>query len=296
MKKAFSLIELSIVILIIGILVAGVTQSSRLIAQMRLASARAMTNSSPIASIRDLVFWFEPTLEESFLTTQAEDGTQISQWNDINPFAVNNKYYAVKTASAQVIYKSNAINGIPGLQFTGANSANGYFTLSTTTVIGGATNIQTTNNRFTIFVVSKLDIISDAINRGLIYNGNASISGWGYYRDTSNKRGILFGGVVADLSTSASSSLNPEIISVVYTGNGATTIPVYVNGIAEAYPSLGSSPATPTSSLFIGGTSNTAENWNGFISEIIVYDRALKTEERQSIERYLGKKYGIRTS
>ena len=42
-SKAFSLIELSIVILIIRILVAGVTQSSRLVTQFRLLSARNMT-------------------------------------------------------------------------------------------------------------------------------------------------------------------------------------------------------------------------------------------------------------
>lgn len=50
-QKAFSLIELSIVILIIGILVAGVTQSSRLVKQIRLASIKSMTLSSPVSSI-----------------------------------------------------------------------------------------------------------------------------------------------------------------------------------------------------------------------------------------------------
>ncbi|MFM7621060.1 MAG: prepilin-type N-terminal cleavage/methylation domain-containing protein, partial [Alphaproteobacteria bacterium] len=48
LNKAFSLIELSIVILIIGILVAGVTQSSRLVNQFRLTSARNITLSSPL--------------------------------------------------------------------------------------------------------------------------------------------------------------------------------------------------------------------------------------------------------
>ena len=38
--KAFSLIELSIVILIIGILVTGIVQSSRLVNQMKLQTAR----------------------------------------------------------------------------------------------------------------------------------------------------------------------------------------------------------------------------------------------------------------
>ena len=33
---------------------------------------------------------------------------------------------------------------------------------------------------------------------------------------------------------------------------------------------------------------------NGDIGEIIIFSRALKTEERQAVERYLGKKWGIR--
>jgi len=145
MKKAFSLIELSIVILIIGILIAGVTQGSRLITQMRLNTARTLTNSSPVASIKDLVFWFEPTLEESFLSSQAEDQLQISQWNDINPQSIK-KYFALKTASAHVTYEDNAINSLPGVRFNGANSANGYLTLSSTSSTSDFTNIQTTTN------------------------------------------------------------------------------------------------------------------------------------------------------
>lgn len=64
-KNAFSLIELSIVILIIGILVAGVTQSSRLIRQMKISSARSITNSSPVSSISNLAGWWETTLDSS---------------------------------------------------------------------------------------------------------------------------------------------------------------------------------------------------------------------------------------
>ena len=56
-QKAFSLIELSIVILIIGILVAGVTQSSRLVSQFRLISARNITLSSPVPTIKNLAYW-----------------------------------------------------------------------------------------------------------------------------------------------------------------------------------------------------------------------------------------------
>jgi len=47
-KVAFSLLELSVVILIIGLLVIGITKGKRIIDQARLRSSLALTNSSPI--------------------------------------------------------------------------------------------------------------------------------------------------------------------------------------------------------------------------------------------------------
>ncbi len=45
-KLAFSLIELSIVVLLIGILIAGVTQGSRLIRQSKIKTAQNLTKNS----------------------------------------------------------------------------------------------------------------------------------------------------------------------------------------------------------------------------------------------------------
>jgi hypothetical protein len=53
----------------------------------------------------------------------------------------------------------------------------------------------------------------------------------------------------------------------------------------------------------IGGNKNIAtgglgpENdtaWNGYISEIIIFSKALKAEERKSVEQYLSQKYSVR--
>ena len=60
-KLAFSLIELSVVILIIGILVLGVTQGSRMMYEAKLKSAISLTQSSPVISMENLVLWLEPT-------------------------------------------------------------------------------------------------------------------------------------------------------------------------------------------------------------------------------------------
>ena len=127
MKKnsAFSLIELSIVILIIGILVAGVTQSSRLVAQMKLASAQSITRSADISSIRDLVFWAETSLENSITNSagslQIEDGNSISSWNDINPQISAKINVTQATTANQPTYKALGINGLPSLSFNGSS-------------------------------------------------------------------------------------------------------------------------------------------------------------------------------
>ena len=97
----------------------------------------------------------------------------------------------------------------------------------------------------------------------------------------------------------------PYILSVVYTGNTAssattsTGITFFYNGsaLSTASQTISSNLSTTvTTPLMLGnsGTTALAENFTGSIGEIIVYDRALKREERQSIETYLGKKWGIR--
>ena len=83
--QAFSLVEISVVIIIIGILIAGVTQGARLIDESRLKTARDLTVNSRINSMEQLVFWYEPTLVSSFSKADAVDGARVSQWNDNNP-------------------------------------------------------------------------------------------------------------------------------------------------------------------------------------------------------------------
>ncbi|GDX36164.1 hypothetical protein LBMAG18_06750 [Alphaproteobacteria bacterium] len=79
------MIELSAVILIIGILVAGVTQSSRLVRQIRLATTRSLTTSSPVTSIKNLSLWHEPVMDSSFIPAKSQDNSLVSAWYDINP-------------------------------------------------------------------------------------------------------------------------------------------------------------------------------------------------------------------
>ena len=122
LKRAFSLIELSIVILIIGILVAGVTQSSRLVRQIKIQSIRNLTTNSPIPTIKDLMIWVETSLEKSFIETEAQNNNPVSIWYDSNPTSIEKNNAIASSAVNYPIYIENVFNGvIPALRFDGVN-------------------------------------------------------------------------------------------------------------------------------------------------------------------------------
>ena len=57
--KAFTLIEVSIVILIVGIMIAGTFIGNRLVAKSRLAAAESLARSSPVPGIKDNMLWLK---------------------------------------------------------------------------------------------------------------------------------------------------------------------------------------------------------------------------------------------
>lgn len=290
--RAFSLIELSIVILIIGILIAGVTQSSRLVTQMRLSSARTLTNSAPVSSIKGLLVWLEPTSVDSFLDAEAGDALDLTVWKDINPQS-SSKITATVTAAAagDITYAANGINGLPTVNFKIGGNATKRLALSA--------SLDSNSNATTAFVVYRdLSANSGSTNRTLFWNGATTAQGWGYMKvNTTWLRRVAS---IADNDGAAMSLTAPEIVSI--TMSGATTsdkVNSYVNGVIDINNvTLASAFTTPTA-FFVGNYSTAgafANPWQGYISEVIVYDRVLKSEERKSIETYLGKKYGIKVT
>jgi prepilin-type N-terminal cleavage/methylation domain-containing protein len=291
--KGFSLIELSIVILIIGILVAGVTQSSRLINMMKIQSARSLTMTSPVSSISNLVLWYEPTLEKSFDSSEAADATEVTTWFDTNPQS-SSKNNAISVGSARPKYKSNCLNGLPCLSFDG----NDY--LDTTQLIGGL--------RLSIFMVVSVANISVGTCCTTLLNSNGNwMLGKAHFQFDGTANISSTTGVVAffanDVSTGHYSIRNgalanfPYIYSLIDKGNSVT---LYINGATSgsgaSVGNLNGVIKTPVThnigSWFDGGTRS--RYLIGSIAEIIIFDRDLKIDERQDVEKYLAKKWAIK--
>lgn len=292
MKKAFSLIELSIVILIIGILIAGVTQSSRLIAQMRLATARAQTQSSPVTSISGLSVWYESTSEKSFLEAETDNNLSVSSWFDINPQTTRKINVTQSSGTAKPTYIASGINNLPVISFDGGDNLDSAALTFDNFV---------SSNQATFFVVQKYTA------------GNTASFGWQVtsttfrflihaYHQASNAVYFDFGtccGSDARLTTTVTISANQNIAQVISATKKTTGYAeLRVNGaIVMSEPSaMNSSLTTTSTATFSIGAANGTNNFEGQIAEVIIFNRALKNEERQAVEQYLGKKWGIKIS
>ena len=140
--KGFTLVEIMIVVLIIGILIAGILASQRIIAKFRITTAQTLTISSPVHGIPDSTIWLESSLEKSFKDSESSDTNTLSAWYDIRESL--NKNNAVQTNSANAPTYSNTINYIHAVKFDGTND---YLTIPDASFLN--------NSSYTIFVLEK---------------------------------------------------------------------------------------------------------------------------------------------
>ncbi len=311
--NAFSLIELSIVILIIGILIAGITAASSKVRESKLNIAKSLTQSSDVSSIPGLSLWLEPTMAESFPAADAADGATITKWKDINPQISSSLTATAQTgtiaspvdlptdstpAIPQITYKLDGINGIPTASF------NVNTTLSNTTKRFTLSNIPMTNNSSTTFIVYQS--LSSGSESTLIGNTNfSSNQGWEYGKTSTNVRYINFA------SSSGQSGFNgepinttPQIDTITISSSSSGSVIVYTNGVNNMPSGINNIVVGApinfniSTGFYIGNYGNSSSSffsaWKGYISEVIIYDRVLESDDRKSVEAYLGKKYGIK--
>ncbi len=317
-STAFSLIELSIVILIVGIIIAGITQSSRLVRQSKLKSAQNLTQSSPVSSMRSISLWLETTQEASF-PAALDDEASVVQWNDINP-QTQSRFYAVPASgitgsgSSNIVYDLDGVNGLPSIKFNGTAGTTGILTLSTSsTTLTKAPVITTSDpnaaNAFTAFMVYRLDDTATGADYTVLYNGTSGTNGWGYYRDNAatNARTAVIGSGTPYKVASSTLATTQEIATITYSGfnagsatPGTKTTNLYINGGTNftgttGVNATGSTTAvtSPTTEMYIGGMTASTKPWKGYISEVIIFDSVLKTQDLRDVASYLSKKYNI---
>ncbi len=294
-KQAFSIVELSIVVLILGVMLAGIINYNNFVLKASLVSARKITKSSAIIKIENLALWLDATAQNSFKSDELantvflndiSDKQTIGWWQDVNlqkvyPARLN---FTANNLVNRPKYWVSAINNLPALYFDG----NDFLRIE---------NLSTSNiaseNEITIFVVQNVkssnlatftinSSTQNAANSGERIMLNAYYNNH-FYFDFGNYNSL---DRVTKNYTSQSYLAKPQLISAIKNGNNSS---FYINSKLEETQNTTSSLNTSLERYLEIGTS-----FDGYIGEILIFNRALKARERMLIERYLLNKWKIK--
>lgn len=294
-RLGFSLIELSIVILVIGILVVGITQGSRILRESRLFSARALTTSSPVWSTTGLILWLETSLKTSF-DANISTGTAISSWYDNNQLSQSKNNTSQGTPEYRPTYQENVINGLPAVRFDSTNDH----------LIIPNFELRNIGNRgFAIFAVVK----KTQSGRGdfFSYKSLANDDDFGLLIDTNNRVRYSLkvnSANIINFSRSFDIAITGTNFNILtFTRSEASVYNGYVNGTlgltaagATNFTDINAGTSLLIGSNHLNGSFVPDLSFGGDVAEIIIFNRGLKLNERKSIEQYLAQKYRLKTS
>ena len=224
--------------------------------------------------LKTSIFWLDAANSDSF-GAPIVNNDPVSQWNDLS----GNDNNAIQvTPSYQPTYVTNGINGLPSLDFDGGNDY-----LETQNMV-----LNPANTDFSIFIVVKFHSVPTVTQQTLLQQGDGSGVGRTYltrFFVPSTIRSFMGnttteGSAIGDATTIYNLNLN------------AGSLSIYKNGSLDASNSVTAESATGV--MYIGIHKDLNKYLlKGQIGEIIIFDRALGSSQRQAVEQYLSNKWGI---
>ena len=237
----------------------------------------------------DLVLWLRSDCGcEEAVNDDAEVGDNVQYWRDISGSGNDLEQVYGSAPTYQNIGGNNVVDFSGGSHYLHGDAP-----------LSGPTGR-------TMIVVAQPTALNNSVSNcafALAPNDNGG-SGYGLFLEQpggSNGLAIRVSGNKVMNHTVSTTDLN-----IIQTSGGSginvTETDFYVNGEYVVDIQSQSANALNTNSLgtIMGGfgaggsvVPNTAYDYNGYISEVIVYDRELSCDEREAIELYLKDKYGI---
>lgn len=283
-NKAFSLLEISVVIIILGILISGIYSAIDLYQDYKISIAKNLTQNSRVTRIEDLVLWLEASQKSSFEPANIQNGQKIVKWKNIAPNILpQDRALNDASSSGAPIFTESAVNFLPSLDFS-VTQSNCLYVRSGFDGLGKALTLY-------LLIRTKSDwIYNDSSIRLLERPGdNSKYAMWSLrsnqlvFTNSSN----VYNYFGAYTSFKPSYSLLYELI--INRGDG-----IYLNVFGDtkisAYKIDSYNGAHINNPLSIGCSGDV----NAYYSEIIAFDRALNTSERNDVVNYLIKKWGLK--
>jgi hypothetical protein len=230
-------------------------------------------------SITGCALWLDAADSSSFNSGSISSGNTITNWSDKS--GTNQSI----TVGGTPVWNSTTLNNYPSV-----NTTNGRFSGIFSTPLSLFTN--------TTFVVTSLTSYPTGGYPCVAFQ-NTTSEGAIFLRILDYAGGYRFIAFFSSLGYTASQTASlatPFLWTTTY--GGSTSASLNVNGgssISGTFVSPGSSAA-----YFYVGTEQAdvpnVNTWPGYVSEVIVYNSALGTTERQQVEGYLAQKWGLTSS
>jgi hypothetical protein len=279
-NTAFSMVEISIVILIIGLLIAGISKASDMIIDSKVKTSRSLTKGSPVPRLSNLVLWIETTTSESW-SDRERGGPTLTKTGailkDINPQVTANDLFTFSAVSIE--YKEDAYNSLPSFKLaadssSGERPSNRVFDMEK----GGG---------YTIFAVVKPKASNKIISYDLATSAATDGYGLTLEYDADSKAKLTYpatSSTDATITADAATTISGKGIEVITISSNVSDSKVFSNG-------TGTSSATD---YYVAGYDGLFKIYSGIeIFEIIVVGEWLSDPLRQRVEQYLFKKWNI---
>jgi len=246
---------------------------------------KKVIEGSQVSSISGLSLWLKADAGVTM------GGGNVSNWADQS----SNGNNAIGPSQKRPTYVSNGLNGKPAMSFNGSTQ---LFT------INDSNSLDITNCSIYIVLQRNGDGIGNEVT--FMKNGNTNNDSGRYWQTAklnggnSNFEVYTNGFLDRDSSADLGDGI-PKIMSFTFDGS---ILNIYSNGIKTASYAQNGDINSSTGTLQIGGYNasfsengnNPGEYFNGYISEFIIFNRALNDDENLSVTNYLNSKYNIYSS
>ncbi len=266
------MLEVGVVLIIVGIFIAGVIASNSLVTKFRIAAAKNVTKASPMFAIKDNALWLETSLDNSFNDIESSDKSPLTTWYEQRN-SVNRVF--LQSVSGGPTY-SNTINRIHAVKFS---SSGGYFTFDGSFLNG---------TDYTVFVLEK----RESGDSGNYFFGDSAALGvnqnllLGY----SDSEHVVHsqGGSSSYPSNVRSYLESSESVRIfTFTHSATEGKKTYINGV------LAAEDASNTAHLSNLSTVSLGKGYSGQIGELAIFTRALEPNEIVSVEDYMSQKWRV---
>ena len=249
---------------------------------------RPFLRTSRPTDIDGCALWLDGADTTTLSPSGVGTGSNVTQWNDKS----GNNYHAVGYNNTAT-YTATGLNGLPALTFSSTKSMVSPVPAGTfPTAISVFVVYQFTGTLSSSAVYS---LINRTFSSGSAYAAPFSV----YQNNSSMVRyiGIGTNQLYSSVTGTTFTNTTPSIYYFNIASNSNTVWNESVNGTATAYTLTNGTAgyADTASNVCIGGRLDTAVYMDGVISEVIMYNSALTSAQRQQVETYLIRKWGIPT-